>query len=167
MKNTNYVVATPTAIFGYIDESTPCGRAKAKQVKADLEQLAIMQNDSNLTASTKRAITMDYAKSIREYVEREETCCGCHSDCECDCEEEEEYEEEEYEVPTIEDMECYSIYFGESEEIDCDSYAETIEKIEALLTLGVEPAVYGYDSQGEEYALDIIEGSAGLYLRIA
>ena len=167
MKNTNYVVATPNSIIGYIDESTPCGKAKVKQVKADLEQLAIMQKDSNLTASTKRAITVDYGNAIRKYVEKEETCC-CHSECECDCEEEEEeYEEEEYEVPTIEDMECYSIYFGESEEIDCDSYAETVEKIEALLTLGFEPAVYGYDSQGEEYALDIIEGSAGLYLRIA
>ena len=167
MKNTNYVLATPNSIVGYIDESTPCGKAKAKQVKADLEQLAIMQNDSNLTASTKKAIVADYMKSIRDYVMKEETCC-CHSECECDCEEE-EYEEEEYEVPTIEDMENYSIYFGESEEIDCDSYAETIEKIEALLTLGFgfEPAVYGYDSQGKEYALDIIEGSAGLYLRIA
>jgi hypothetical protein len=164
MQNTNYVVATPNSIIGYIDESTPCGKAKARQVKADLEQLAIMQNDSNLTANTKRAITMDYAKSIREYVMKEETCC-CHNECECDYEEEEEeYEEEEL---TIEDMECYSIYFVESEEIHCDSYAETIEKIEALLTLGIEPIAYGYDSQGDKYALDIIEGSAGLYLRIA
>ena len=160
MKNTNYVLATPNAIIGYIDESTPCGRAKAKQVKADLEQLAIMQNDSNLTASTKRAITMDYAKSIREYVEREETCCGCHNDCECNCE---EYEEE----LTIEDMETYSIYFGESEEIDCDSYAETVEKIGLLWELGYDIVVYGYDSQGDHYELDIIEGGEGIYLDLA
>lgn len=168
MKNTNYVVATPNSIIGYIDESTPCGKAKVKQVKADLEQLAIMQKDSNLTASTKRAITMDYAKSIREYVEREETCCdytnGC--ECECDCEEEEEYEEEEL---TIEDMERYSIYFGvkDQEEIDCDSYAETVEKIELLLQLDIEPIVYGYDSQGDSYALDIIVGCEGIYLELA
>jgi hypothetical protein len=167
MQNTNYVVATPNSTIGYIDESTPCGKAKARQVKADLEQLAIMQNDSNLTANTKKAIVTDYMKSIRDYVMKEETCC-CHSECECDCEEE-EWEEEEYEEEelTIEDMECYSIYFVESEEIHCDSYAETIEKIEALLTLGIEPIAYGYDSQGDKYALDIIEGSAGLYLRIA
>jgi hypothetical protein len=165
MKNTNYVVATPNAIIGYIDESTPSGKAKARQVKVDLEHLAIMQNDSNLTASTKKAIVTDYMKSIRDYVMKEETCCGCPNECECDYEEEEEeYEEEEL---TIEDMECYSIYFVESEEIHCDSYAETIEKIEALLTLGIEPIAYGYDSQGDKYALDIIEGSAGLYLRIA
>jgi hypothetical protein len=166
MKNTNYVVATPNSIIGYIDESTPCGRAKAKQVKADLEQLAIMQKDSNLTASTKKAIVTDYMKSIRDYVMKEETCC-CHSECECDCEEEEEEYEEEEEL-TIEDMERYSIYFGEeSNEIDCDSYAETVEKIELLLQLGFEPEAWGYDSQGDSYALDIIVGGEGIYLEMA
>lgn len=165
MTDKNQVIITPHAIIGYVNEDTACGRAKAKQVKADMETLATMLQDTNLSTTTKKAIYTDYAKSIREYVERKETCCGCHNncDCECECEEEEEYEEE----PTIEDMECYSIYFGESEEIDCDSYAETVEKIGLLLQLGIEPEAWGYDSHGNSYALDIIEGGEGIYLELA
>jgi hypothetical protein len=160
MKNTNYVVTTSNAIFGYIDESTPCGRAKAKQVKADLEQLAIMQNDSNLTASTKQAIIVDYAKAIREYVEREEDCSDCTNDCEC-------YEEEEEEEEiTINDIERYSIYFGKNKEIDCYDYAETIEKVELLLQLNPELKVYGYDGQGGMYRLKIIRLGKEIFLEM-
>lgn len=159
MTDKNYVTITPHAIIGYVNEDTPCGRAKAKQVKADLETLATMLQDTNLSLATKKAIYTDYAKSIREYVEREETCCGCTNECDC--------EEEEYEEPTIEDMESYSIYFGENEEIDCDSYSETVEKVGLLFELGYAISVFGYDSQGKSYELDIIEGSAGLYLRLA
>ena len=166
MKNTNYVTVTPNSIRGYIDDSTPCGKAKVKKVKADLEQLAIMKKDSYLTESTKRAITVDYGNAIRKYVEKEETCCCCcHNNYKCE-EEEEEYEEEEL---TIEGMENYSIYFGvnDQEEIDCDSYAETVEKIELLLQLGIEPEVWGYDSEGDSHALDIIVGGEGVYLELA
>lgn len=164
MQNKNYVLATPNAIIGYIDESTPCGRAKAKQVKADLEQLAIMQNDSNLTASTKKAITMDYAKSIREYVMKEETCC-CHSECECDCEEE-EYEEEEYEVPTIEDMDNFVISVNDTI-IECDCYEDTINKVMLLEALGWGYDVYAYDNEDNEYACEVIDSGNGLSLEIA
>ena len=162
MKNTNYVVATPNAILGYIDESTPCGKAKARQVKADLEQLAIMQNDSNLTASTKKAIVTDYMKSIRDYVMKEETCC-CHS--ECDCEEEEEYEEE-YEVATIEDMDNFVISTNGTV-IECDCYEDTISKVVLLEALGLCYDVYAYDNEDNEYACEVIEGGEGIYLEIA
>ena len=156
MTNKNQVTVTPNCFYGYINEDTACGRAKAKQVKADMETLATILQDTNLSTATKKAIYTDYAQSIREYVEREETCCGCHNDCDCEEEEEEEYEEEYEEELTIEDMNCYSIHFGESEAIDCDSYAETVEKVGLLLQLGLEPEVYGYDEQGSMYALTIV-----------
>ena len=53
MTDKNQVIITPYAIIGYIDESTPCGRAKAKQVKADMETLATMLQDTNLSTATK------------------------------------------------------------------------------------------------------------------
>ena len=152
MKNTNYVVATSNAIFGYIDESTPCGRAKAKQVKADLEQLAIMQNDSNLTTSIKQAIIVDYAKAIREYVEREEDCSDCTNDCEC-YEEEEPYEEEEI---TLEDLKEYCIQVN-GKEFYCDSYSETIDVMKKLYDLGFDDfEVLGYTTDEGEVYLTII-----------
>lgn len=156
MKNTNYVVATSNAIFGYIDESTPCGRAKAKQVKADLEQLAIMQNDSNLTASTKQAIIVDYAKAIREYVEREEDCSDCTNDCECYEEEEEEPYEEEEEELTIEDLQGYRITVN-GKGFYCDSYNETIDLMKKLYDLGFDDLeVLGYPAGEGEVHLTII-----------
>ena len=82
MNNKNQVTITSNSFFGYIDTDTACGRAKAKQVKADMETLATMLQDNNLSTETKEAIYIDYAKSIREYVEREETCCDC--DCKCE-----------------------------------------------------------------------------------
>lgn len=168
MTNKNQVTITPNCFYGYVNEDTPCGRAKAKQVKADMETLATMLQDTNLSTATKKAIYTDYAKAIREYVEREETCCGCTNECDCECEcEEEEYEEEEYEEPTIEDMESYSIYFGENEEIDCDSYSETVEKVGLLFELGYAISVFGYDSQGESYELDIIDTGEEIILEIA
>ena len=170
MTDKNQVIITPNSFFGYIDDSTACGRAKAKQVKADMETLATMLQDTNLSPATKKAIYTDYAKAIREYVERKETCCDCNCDCEREEEDEyeEEYEEEEYaEEPTIDDMERYSIYFGESEEIDCDSYAETIEKVGLLLQLGIEPEVYGYDNDSGAYRLDILATSEGIMLEMA
>jgi hypothetical protein len=162
MQNTNYVVATPNSIIGYIDESTPCGRAKAKQVKADLEQLAIMQNDSNLTASTKKAIVTDYMQSIRDYVMKEETCC-CHSECECDCEEEEEEYEEEYEVATIEDMDNFVISTN-STFIECDCYEDTINKIMLLEALGWGYDVYAYDNEDNEYPCRVVDNGNDLSL---
>lgn len=162
MKNTNYVTATPNAICGYIDESTPCGRAKAKQVKADLEQLAIMQNDSNLTESTKRAITIDYGKTIREYVEKEENCCCCNNAYDCDYEEEEPYEEE---LPDIEDMNDFVISVNNTV-IECDCYADTINKVMLLNTLGLWYEVYAYDSEDTEYPCRIVDNGNELVLEI-
>lgn len=174
MTNKNQVTVTPNCFYGYINEDTACGRAKAKQVKADMETLATILQDTNLSTTTKKAIYTDYAKSIREYVEREETCCGCHNDCECECDcdceeeyEEEEYEEEECEEVTIEDIVTYAIYVGGSEEIYCDSYADTIEKIELLQQLGLEFSVYGDSDTGESYALDIIDTGKGIDLELA
>ena len=168
MTNKNQVTVTPNCFYGYINEDTACGKAKAKQVRADMETLATMLQDNNLSTATKKAIYTDYTQSIREYVEREETCCGCHNDCDCDCEE--EYEEEEYEEEeevTIEDIVTYAIYVGGSEEIYCDNYAETIEKIGLLLQLGLEFTVYGDSAEGESYALEIIKTGEGIYLEIA
>lgn len=155
MKNTNYVVATPTAICGYIDDSTPCGKAKVEKVKADLEQLAIMQNDSHLTESTKRAIYIDYGNAIREYVEREETCCGCHNNYECE-------EEEEL---TIEDMDNFTISTN-GMPIECDCYEDTVNKIMLLEALGFEYEVYAYDSEEEEYPCRVIDNGNGLSLEL-
>ena len=160
MKNTNYVLATPNSIVGYIDESTPCGKAKAKQVKADLEQLAIMQNDSHLTESTKRAITVDYGNAIRKYVEKEETCCCCcHNNYEC---EEEEYEEEEL---TIEDMDNFVIS-ANGNVIECDSYKETIDKIALLEELGLPYDVYAYDNEENEYPCQVVDNGYDISLEI-
>ena len=154
MTDKNQVTITPNAIIGYVDDSTPCGRAKAKQVKADLETLATMLQDTNLSMATKKAITMDYGKAIREYVEREETCCGCN--CNCDYEEEDEpYEEEEEEI-TIDDMERYSIYYS-NERIDTESYIEATEIVETLMRFNLTPEVWGYDNNGKDYALTIID----------
>lgn len=166
MKNTNYVVKTPNAIIGYIDESTPCGRAKAKQVKADMETLATMLQDTNLSRATKRAIRTDYAKSIREYVEREETCCGCtnNCDCECDCEEE-EYEEEEEKL-TIEDMDNFVIVTN-STAIECDSYEDTISKLMLLEALDFFYEVYAYDYEENKYICEVIDSGNDLSLKIA
>ena len=100
MTNKNQVTITSNCFYGCIDDSTPCGKAKIEQVKADLETLATMLQDNNLTLEIKQAIYIDYTKAIREYVEREETCCNGTNDCDCKCEEEE---------LSIEDMECYSI----------------------------------------------------------
>lgn len=161
MTDKNQVTITPNAIIGYVDESTPCGRAKAKQVKADLETLATMLQDTNLSTATKKAIAMDYGKAIREYVERKETCCGC----ECDYEEEEDepYEEEELDV---ENMKGYSVYYA-TEKIDCEDYFETIEVVETLMRFNLTPDVYGYDDKGTDYALDIIEEDGGVHLELA
>ena len=165
MTDKNQVTITPNCFYGYINEDTACGRAKAKQVKADMETLATMLQDTHLSTATKKAIYTDYAKSIREYVEREETCCGCTNDCDCECEEEEEYEEEE---PTLEDIIEYAIYFGKNnDEIYCDNYEETIEKIGLLQQLGIEFEVYGDSVEGESYLLEIINTSEGIILEIA
>lgn len=165
MTDKNYVTITPHAIIGYINEDTPCGRAKAKQVKADMETLATMLQDTNLSTATKKAIYTDYAKSIREYVEREETCCGCHNDCECECEEEEEYEEEE-EEPTIEDMDNFVISTNGTV-IECDCYSDTIDKIMLLEALGWEYDVYAHDSEDNEYTCEVIDSGNDLSLEIA
>lgn len=167
MTDKNQVTITPNAIIGYVDESTPCGRAKAKQVKADLETLATMLQDTNLSMATKKAILMDYGKAIREYVEREETCCGCN----CDCEEEDEpYEEEEEELDIeeldVENMKGYSVYYA-NREIKCDDYFETIEIVETLMRFNLTPEVYGYDNRDTDYALDIIKEDRGIHLEIA
>lgn len=172
MTDKNQVTITPNCFYGYINEDTACGRAKAKQVKADMETLATMLQDTHLSTATKKAIYTDYAKSIREYVEREETCCGCTNECDCEEEyEEEEYEEEEEEEeeeePTIEDIIEYAIYFGKNEEIYCDNYEETIEKIGLLQQLGIEFEVYGDSVEGESYLLEIINTSEGIILEIA
>ena len=164
MKNTNYVTVTPNSIRGYIDDSTPCGKAKVKKVKADLEQLAIMKKDNYLTESTKRAITVDYMQSIRDYVEKEVPCCGCHSECECDCEEE-EYEEE-YEVATIEDMDNFVISTNGTV-IECDCYEDTINKVMLLEALGLCYDVYAYDNEDNEYACEVIDSGNDLSLEIA
>ena len=168
MTNKNQVTITPNCFYGYINEDTACGRAKAKQVKADMETLATMLQDTHLSTATKKAIYTDYARAIREYVEREETCCDCHNDCDCECEEEEEYEEEEEEEEiTMEDIITYAIYVGNNEEIYCDNYEETIEKIGLLQQLGIEFEVYGDSVEGESYLLDIINTSEGIILEIA
>lgn len=169
MTNKNQVIITPNCFYGYIDDNTPCGKAKANQVKADLETLAIMLQDDNLSPETKKAIYIDYAEAIREYVEREETCCDCTNDCDCkcDCEEEEPYEEEEEEELIIDDMERYAIYFGKDKVIDCDDYIETIKRVEVLLQLNnPELRVYGYDGQGEMYRLNIIDRNGEISLEM-
>lgn len=166
MTDKNQVTITPNAIIGYVDESTPCGRAKAKQVKADLETLATMLQDTNLSIATKKAIAMDYGKAIREYVEREETCCGCNCDCDCEEEEDEPYEEEEEEEITIDDMERYRICYS-NKRIDTESYIEATELVETLMRFNLAPEVYGYDDEGTAYALDIIEKDGGVHLEIA
>ena len=164
MTNKNQVTITPHAIIGYVNEDTPCGRAKAKQVKADLETLATMLQDTNLSTATKKAIYTDYAKSIREYVEREETCCGCPNNCDCKCECK---EEEEYEEPTIEDMENFVISVNGDTIIECDCYEDTIGKMILLEELGVNYDVYGYDNEDNEYPCRIVEGGEeGIYLEI-
>lgn len=163
MTDKNQVIITPHAIIGYIDQSAPCGRAKAKQVNADMETLATMLQDTNLSTATKKAIYTDYAKSIREYVEREETCCGCSNNCDCEC----ECEEEEYEEPTIEDMENFVISVNGDTIIECDCYEDTIGKMILLEELGVNYDVYGYDNEDNEYPCRIIEGGeGGIYLEI-
>ena len=187
----NYVTLKSKGIGGYIDDSTPCGKALVERLKADLNALAKLQQDPNLTIATKRAIETDYYTAIKRYVEQEEECphCPCSSTpcdhryykgltnelphkeepceeedwCDCDWEEEEEYEEE----PTVEDMKSYDIYFGENEEINCDSYAETVEKVGLLLQLNIDPQVYGYDGQGGMYRLDILDEYDGISLEIA
>ena len=152
MTNKNQVTITSNCFYGYIDDSTPCGKAKAKQVKADLEQLAIMQNDSNLTANTKQAIIVDYAKAIREYVEREEDCSDCTNDCKR-YEEEEPYEEEEI---TLEDLEDYCIQVN-GKEFYRDSYSETIDVMKKLYDLGFDDfEVLGYTTDEREVYLTII-----------
>lgn len=167
MTNKNYVTITPNCFYGYINDSTPSGKAKVEQVKAYMEILAMMLQDTNLSPATKKAIYADYANKIREYVEREDTCCSCTDDCDCECEcEEEEYEYEEEEELTIEDMERYSISFGKREEIGCDSYSETVDKVGALLELGYYPNVFGYDNEGKSHSLNIFEGGEGIYLEI-
>lgn len=93
MTNKNNVNIFPEGFYGYIDDSTPRGKAKAEQVKADMEALATILSTPNLTKEIKLAVYYEYPKAIKKYVEQEETsCCGCHDscDCECDCEEEEE-----------------------------------------------------------------------------
>ena len=164
MTNKNYVTITPHAIIGYVNEDTPCGRAKAKQVKADLETLATMLQDTNLSTTTKKAIFTDYAKSIREYVEREETCCGCTNDCDCECEEEEEeYEEEEN--PTIEDMDNFTISANGTIS-ECDCYEETINKILLLEELGLPYDVYAYDNEENEYHCQVVGDGYNISLEI-
>lgn len=153
--NTNYLIANSQAMFGYIDESTPCGKAKAKQVKADLEQLAIMLEDSHLTDQTKRAIKLDYINSMREYIEREEECSNCTNE-ECDY-----YEEE---LPDIEDMDNFVISVNDTI-IECDCYEDTITKIMLLEALGLGYEVYGYDSEDNEYPCRLADND-GLVLEI-
>ena len=155
--NTNYLIANSQAMFGYIDESTPCGKAKAKQVKADLEQLAIMLEDSHLTDQTKRAIKLDYINSMRKYIEREEECSDCTNE-ECDY-----YEEEE--LPDIEDMDNFVISVN-GMTIECDCYEDTINKVMLLEALGFGYDVYGYDSEEEEYPCRVIDNGNGLSLEI-
>ena len=165
MTDKNQVIITPHTIIGYINESTPCGRAKAKQVKADMENLATMLQDTNLSTATKKAIYTDYTKAIREYVERKETCCDCPNNCDCE-EEDEPYEEEEYEEPIIEDMDNFAISTN-STVIECDCYAETINKIMLLEELGLPYDVYAYDNDGNEYPCDVIHSGYDISLEIA
>ena len=146
MTDRNQVTITSNCFYGYIDDSTPCGKAKAKQVKDDMETLATMLQDNNLSPETKKAIYIDYAEAIREYVEREETCCDCTNDC--DYEEEEPYEEEE--EPTMEEMTNFSISTNGTV-IECDSYTDTIDKIMLLEELKLGYNVYAYDSEDNEY----------------
>ena len=62
-----------------------------KQIKEDMKNLATILQDPNLSVKTKQAIYIDYAKSIREYVEKKETCCDCTNDCNCDCEDDDKF----------------------------------------------------------------------------
>lgn len=167
MTNKNQVTLTPNVFYGYIDDSTPCGRAKAKQVQADMETLATMLNDTNLTEKTKKAIYLDYSKAIKEYVEREETCCDCTNDCDCEEEEEEweEEEEEEEEELTIEDIESFVISTNDTV-IECDTYADTINKIMLLEALGFPYDVYACDSGSNQYACRVIDSGNDLSLEI-
>lgn len=174
MTNKDYVTITPNCFCGYINEDTPCGRAKAKQVKADMETLATMLQDTNLSLATKKAIYTDYAKAIREYVERKETCCGCSNNCDCECEceeeEEEEYEyeeeEEEYEEPTIEDMENFAISIQNNTISECDCYEETINKIMLLEELGLPYDVYAYDNEDNEYPCRVVDNGYDISLEL-
>lgn len=174
MTDKNYVTITPHAIIGYVNEDTPCGRAKAKQVKADMETLATMLQDTHLSTATKKAIYTDYAKSIREYVEREETCCGCTN--ECDCEEEEyeeyeeeeeyeEYEEEEEEELPLEDMNNFVISVN-GNVIECDNYEDTINKVILLEQTGFGYDVYAYDNEENEYPCRIVDNGYDVWLEI-
>ena len=170
MTDKNQVIITPHAIIGYIDQSTPCGRAKAKQVNADMETLATMLQDTHLSTATKKAIYTDYAKAIREYVERKETCCGCTNECDCECEceeEEEEYEEEEeeYEEPTIEDMENFTISVN-GNVIECDSYEDTINKVILLEQTGFGYDVYAYDNEDNEYPCRVVDNGYDISLEL-
>lgn len=161
MTDKNQVIITPHAIIGYVNEDTACGRAKAKQVKADMETLATMLQDTNLSTATKKAIYTDYAKAIREYVERKETCCGCHSNCDCEC----EYEEEEYEEPTIEDMDNFVISVN-GNVIECDSYQDTINKVILLEQTGFGYDVYAYDNEENEYPCRVVDNGYDISLEI-
>lgn len=162
MTNKNNVTVTANAFYGYIDDSTPCGKAKVKQVKADMETLAVMLNDNNLTVQTKKAIYLDYAKAIRDYVEQEETCDNCTNDCtECDYYDEEEEDEEDYEeeepyeaVVIIEDMDNFVIS-ADGKHIECDTYEDTVKKIRLLEALGFGYDVYAYDSEDNEYPCQV------------
>ena len=164
MTNKNYVTITPNCFYGYIDDSTPCGKAKVEQVKAYMEILAMILQDTNLSPATKKAIYADYANKIREYVEKEDTCCSCTDDC--DCEEEEPYEEEEYEEPTMEEMTNFAISTN-STIIECDSYADTVDKIILLEELGFDYDVYAYDSEVNEYPCRVTKEKEEIYIELA
>lgn len=168
MTNKNQVTFTPNAFYGYIDDSTPCGRAKANQVKADMETLTTMLNDTNLSTATKKAIYTDYTRAIKEYVEREETCDDCTNE-ECDYYEEEEEEEEEWEDEeeelTIEDMENFIIVTNGTI-VECDTYEDTTYKITLLEVLGFGYYVYAYDSENNEYPCRVIKMNEEIDLEI-
>ena len=157
--NTNYLIANSQAICGYIDESTPCGRAKAKQVKADLEQLAIMLEDSNLTDQTKRAVKLDYIKAMSEYIEREEECSDCTNE-ECDY-----YEEEE--IVDVKDMAVYYIRVNDTTyEYELTDYQDVINTIRALEQLEIDYDIYAYDSENNEYECETIRERGNYSLEI-
>lgn len=145
MTNKNQVTITPNCFYGCIDDSTPCGKAKAEQVKADLEVFAILLQSPHFSTRTKETIYNYYVNKICEYVEREEPPC-----CDCDCEEEEEEE------LTIEDLQGYRIIVN-GKGFYCNSYNETIDLMKKLYDLGFDDLeVLGYPAGEGEVHLTII-----------